>query len=114
MSAKTPGYAITSVCSECPYRKDVPVGRFPPERFLALAVTVKQGFGPIFACHKTTEGKDNACAGYLLTEGTENFNVRIAVIRGAVDLKKVKSEYPLYESYAAMAIANGVDPERLK
>jgi hypothetical protein len=113
MKEKAQGYAMTSICSACPWRKDVPVGVFPPERFIALAATVKQDFGPVFACHKTTEGQDSACVGYLLTEGTENFNVRIASIRGALDMKKLKSEYPLYATFKEMALANGVAPEDL-
>ena len=106
------GFAQTTPCSECPWRKDVAPGRFPPERYIALRRTAQQGFGnPIFACHKTTEGRDNACVGFLLVEGDQNFQVRMAVITGRLDYGKLKSPYPLYESYAELAAANGVEQD---
>lgn len=103
------GFDQTQPCAECPWRKDVPPGRFPPERYVALRRTAQQGFGnPIFACHKTSEGQDNACVGFLLVEGDQNFQVRMAIIRGRLDPTRLKSPYPLFGSYAEMAAANGV------
>lgn len=104
-------FRATRTCAECPWRKDVPVGRFPPERFERLRSTVQQGFGqPVFACHKSTEGKDVACVGFLLVEGCQNFAVRLAIIRGDVDFSKLEATGPLFEDYEAMAAANGVSP----
>lgn len=65
----------------------------------------------MFACHKTEEGREKACAGFLLVEGHNNFSVRYAVIRGAIDMDEIKATGPLYDSFAAMARANGYDPE---
>ena len=99
----------TVTCDECPWRKDVPVGRFPPSRYRALRRTVEQGFGPVFACHKTPEGRDSACVGYLLRDGMNNFRVRLAVIRGEVKPARLRAAGPLYENFEEMARANGVE-----
>jgi len=96
----------TETCAECPWRTDVPTGRFPPERFERLHRTVQQGFNPIFACHKTSEGHETACVGYLMVEGERNFAVRFALIEKAYDPRKLKATGPLYESYREMAEAN--------
>lgn len=95
-------------CDECPWRRDVPVGRFPPERYQSLRVTVQQGFGrPLFACHKSTEGKDVACAGYLLSDDSRaNFRVRLALIEGDFDPAAISARGPLFATYAEMEAAN--------
>ena len=41
-------------CAECPWRRDVPPGKFPPERFIALAHTAYDLAGHVFACHQWT------------------------------------------------------------
>lgn len=107
MSAKK--FCGTITCDECPWRTDVPVGKFPPERYIALANTCTgdDAFKPIFACHKSEEGKDVACVGYILSKhGQTNLAVRIALSRmGDVALKAAG---PLFSSFVAMASANGV------
>ncbi len=104
------GFLATTTCDQCPWRKDVEVGRFPPERFVQLRKTIEQGFGnPIFACHKTNEGKDQACVGFLMVDGGQNFAVRMAVNRGDLDFSKLVAKGPLYRNFAAMERAN--DPE---
>lgn len=102
----------TVTCDECPFLKSVPVGHFPPERFESLAGTSlgEDGWKPIFACHKSTEGSDVACVGYVLSDGGHtNFAVRIAAIQGRFDPGALRSTGPMYESYEAMALANGAD-----
>lgn len=111
--SKEQGYAITTCCDQCPWRKDVPVGRFPVSRFIRLQNTVQQDFGPLFACHKTVEGKEHACAGYLLVDGRNNFRVRMALIQGRINWERLKSPAPLYGSYREMALANGVPQRKL-
>lgn len=95
-------------CSNCPWRRDVPPGKFPPERFAQLANTVEQGFMPYFACHNSKEVNPVVCAGYLLGEGTNNFTVRVAVIQGRLDLSEISSDVPMFDKYSEMAAANGV------
>jgi Family of unknown function (DUF6283) len=107
------GFRRKETCEECPWRKDVPVGRFPEERFISLRKTAEQGFNkPIFACHKTSEGKGTqACVGYLLVAGHNNFAVRLASATGRFDHTQLKATGPLYESYEEMARANGVNQD---
>jgi Family of unknown function (DUF6283) len=105
-------FRATKTCDECPWRRDVPTGRFPPERFIKLRRTVEQGFSPIFACHKSQEGTDVACVGYLLRDGENNFIVRIAASDKAFDPMKLEATGPLYEGFEEMAQANGVRPRR--
>jgi hypothetical protein len=108
-SLKTSGYRLTKQCNECPWRKDVPTGRFSPERFAALLPSVEQGFGDMFACHKTTQDDPSACVGYLLSKESENnFRIRMAYARGKFDPSKLEASGPNYESYAEMATANGL------
>jgi hypothetical protein len=100
-------FAVKRTCDECPWRKDVPTGRFPPERYRALAHSCEQGFSrPVFACHKT-EGREKACAGFLLVEGFNNFIVRMAASAGRFDPNEITAAAPLYRSFRAMARANG-------
>ena len=108
------GFARIRPCDECPWRKDVAVGRFAPERFVALARTVARGAAhqvgqPVFACHKSHEGKDVVCAGFLLVDGGQNFTVRLALFQRRFDPAKLEATGPLYASYAEMAAANGVE-----
>lgn len=105
-SSKSPGFAATVTCDECPWRRDVPPGRFPASRFRDLRGTVQQGFMPMFACHKTSDGQTSACVGYLMVEGLQNFTVRLAVLNGRFNPDALRSAGPLYRSYAAMERAN--------
>lgn len=96
-------------CNECPWRTDVPTGRFKPERYRRLARSAEDLSGVLFACHKTAEGKEVACAGFLLRGATHNMAVRLARVGG--DLKDgdvSDGGLPLFNNYTEMAVANGV------
>jgi len=95
---------ISSPCSECPWRTDVPVGKFPPERFRTLARCAEDMSGVLFACHKSPEGGEFACAGFLLQSGAHNLLVRLS----RELFTDLRSAHPLFPTYRAMAIANGV------
>lgn len=106
-------------CNECPWRKDVPVGRFSPARYAALERTCQQRMAPVFACHKTKEGNDRACVGYLLRDGENNLRVRLWQIRSRhgdaapheqVSPETLSSPTKLYDSFYEMAEANGWRP----
>lgn len=78
-------------CDACPWRTDAEPGRFPPERWEALRSSSadEQGFGPdfegaLFACHKTPQAGERACAGWLAVEGANHPRVRLAVMTGAL------------------------------
>ena len=96
-------HAVTP-CAECPWRRDVPTGKFSAERFIALASTAYDLAGTVFACHMSKEEKEFACAGYLKQSAAHNMRVRMAHL----DLSKIKSPFKLFKTYRAMAIANGV------
>lgn len=99
-------------CNECPWRRDTPPGAFPEERYEALRETAGQPGSeaplgaPIFACHKSTEGKDEACAGWLATVGIEHIGIRLAIAMGRLPAETLKAgqDWPrLFDSYDEMA-----------
>lgn len=92
-------------CAECPWRTDVPAGKFPPERYVALASTAYDMASTVFACHMSKDGSEFACAGFILKSSVHNFRCRMA--RAPFD--EVRSPYPLFETYRELAVANGVD-----
>lgn len=94
-------------CAECPWRTDVPVGKFPAERFEALASTSYDLAGTVFACHMSKAGGEFACAGFILQSSTHNMACRLA----RMPFDDVSSPYPLFDTYRGMAIANGVDED---
>lgn len=99
-------------CPECPWRTDVEPGRFDRERFEALAATTYDMAQPIFQCHKTTDEKPAACAGFLLRGAMHNLSIRLGISQGVYDPTKVTDGgYPMFKNYREMAIANGVDPD---
>lgn len=92
-------------CAECPWRRDVKPGRFPPERFRQLAGTAYDMAVRVFACHKSPEGKEFACAGAIKRTG-HSLTLRMAKI----DPDEIRADGPLFEDFREMAVANGVDP----
>jgi len=97
-------------CAECPWRKDVTTGVFPPEAFRHSASTARDMADRTFGCHMSTTKAPTTCAGFLLMNAEHNLSVRLSLIRGDYDPRKVGSDAPLYGSYREMAIENGVDP----
>jgi hypothetical protein len=104
-------YARTRQCAECPWRRDVPTGRFPPRSFARLIQSCRQGWGRMFACHMSREGHEVACVGWLASEaanGPRLFPLRLALSRGDVDPDALVLDGPQFESFEAMCRANGV------
>lgn len=103
------------VCSECPFRVDTPPGQFPAERYEALRSTVGERGrevswdAPVFGCHKSAEGKEIACRGWLAVCGYEHIGIRIAVATGALEPEAIElpAEPELFETYDEMAEAQG-------
>lgn len=101
-------FAMKRTCAECPWRRDVPTGRFPPERYQSLESTCRPGGLPvIFACHKSPVGEEKACAGFLLVHGEDNNRCRLAAIQGRWRPGEQEAAGPLYTSFDEMAAANG-------
>jgi Family of unknown function (DUF6283) len=103
-------------CDECPWRRDVPPGKFPASRYTALAETTGEPGGeaallaPMFACHKTPDSGERACAGWLAVAGYGHLGVRLAVLRGQLkpDALSPRPGWPeLFASYAEMAETQG-------
>lgn len=103
-------------CRECPFRRDVEPGQFTAERFTALADTVGRPGAeahlgaPMFACHKTPEGKEQACAGWLAVCGSEHIGVRVAVAWGELPAESLApgDGWPeLFTTYDEMAERQG-------
>lgn len=99
-------------CDACPWRKDAVPGRFTEERWAALVATSDTGRGsaglgdPLFACHKTEEGAERACAGWLAQEGGGHIAVRVAVVQGHLPVEALTpgKDWPeLHETFAQAA-----------
>lgn len=101
-------------CPECPWTISTPPGQFPESRYDALACTTgapgrEARFGsPLFACHKSHEGKDVPCAGWLAAVGIESITVRLLVCQGRLPASVLKpgDDWPeLFASYEEIAEA---------
>ncbi|MCV7208359.1 hypothetical protein H7J75_06775 [Mycolicibacterium canariasense] len=60
----------------------------------------------MFACHKSVEGRDEACAGWLAAAGAEHLGVRLAVVTGRLPAEYLTPNqgWPeLFDSYDEMA-----------
>jgi len=87
------------------------VGEFPAEAFRHSASTAYDMSDHTFACHQSGKEKPATCAGFLLRGATHNLAVRLGYMRGRFQGDVTDGGHELHESYRAMAIANGVDPE---
>lgn len=95
-------------CPGCPWVK-ANDGSFPAEAFSHSANTAYDMAEKRFGCHESGTSRPATCAGFLLRGADHNLAVRLDILRGRIDLSKVREgDRELHESYAAMAIANGV------
>lgn len=99
-------------CAECPWRRDTQVGDFPAEAFRISARTAYDCSERVFGCHMSGIQRPQVCAGFLLANADNNIAVRLAQIRGHLDMDDIHAGgAELYNSYREMAVANGVDPD---
>lgn len=98
-------------CAECPWRKDSPIGAFPPDAYKRSANTAYDMSDHTFACHMSGKHKPATCAGFLLRGAEHNLSYRLALMNGDIDPDQITTTVDLYNSYREMAIANGVDPD---
>lgn len=101
---------MPSPCAACPWRKDVAPGEFRAERYRKLAASAYDRSFVIFACHKSKEGGEIACAGFLERGADHNLAVRLAYM-GRLEFKDRSGGLELHEDYRALAVANGVEPD---
>jgi hypothetical protein len=99
-------------CEQCPWRRDVPTGEFPVSAYKHSATTSYDLAETTFSCHMAGRDKPATCAGFLLRGADHNLAVRLALFaRRYNPLRVHDSGLPLFESYRAMAIANGVSAD---
>ena len=108
-------------CAECPFRRDVKPGQFPACRYEALRETAgkpgaEAGFSaPVFACHKTREGREEACAGWLAVAGYGHLGIRLAVAMRRLPgsaLEPGEGWPDLFGSYDEMAAVQAAGQEQ--
>jgi len=114
-------YRKNGPCGDCPWREDVEPGQFETCRFDALKSTSTQPEDiasvedvlsqRMFACHQTKEGREQACAGWLVVAAVQgNLRVRLALATGDLPREAVEPGPdwpPLFSSYEAMAERQG-------
>lgn len=103
-------------CTECPWRVDVEPGQFPPERYEALRDTTGRPGdeaplgAPMFACHKSPEGREFVCAGWQASVGLDNIQARLSASQGRIDPEGFRPgpDWPeLHASYEALEAHHG-------
>lgn len=104
-------------CQEGPWSKDTPPGQFPASRYEQLRTTSQQEDGqqpgpsaPLFACHKTPEGREAACAGWLAAVGHQHVGVRVAIAERRLSWQALsrRADWPeLFDSFPEMAARQG-------
>ena len=97
-------------CPTRPWRVDA-VGEFPAEAFRHSAPTAYDAAMNVFACHASGVKRGKTCAGFLLRGADHNLGVRIGYATGRYAGDVTDGGHELHESYRAMAVANGVDPD---
>ena len=97
-------------CGTCPWRKDVPPGRFEANAFRLLADTAYDQSERVFQCHASPDAAPRLRAGFLARGAEHNLAVRLATITGRLAPKDRSGALELYDDYRAMARANGVPP----
>jgi len=97
-------------CVTCPWKKSV-VGEFPAEAFRHSARTAYDMSEHAFACHESGVKRPSVCAGFLLKGAEHNLKVRLGRMQGKFKDDVTDGGEELFESYRAMAVANGVEAD---
>jgi hypothetical protein len=67
----------------------------------------------MFACHKSAEGNEIACAGWLAVVGYENITVRLLLATGDLTMPEPDETWPpLFDSYDEMASTQALESSR--
>lgn len=105
-------------CNNCPWRKDAEPAYWHPDHFTSIWDSCQDdGVGQML-CHKATklppeQQSKLLCRGWLIVLGTDAIGVRLALMRKTItsaDLDPASGCPPLYETFADMVRAQGIDP----
>lgn len=96
-------------CAECPWKRKTPTHKFPAEAFRRLAYSAYDMSLQVFTCHMSSEATPAVCAGFLL-QCEHNLSIRLAQLKGDLDVERIRADAPLFSNFKEMAVANGVDP----
>lgn len=102
----------TKPCASCPWVRantaaDIPSFSLELAESLAECCPNENGMGPdfdakLFACHKSAEGAEFACAGWLASVGRAHPMVRLAVMMNELDVEALApgKDWPdMHETY---------------
>ncbi len=103
----------TRPCGNCPWRVGSDTATIPgfgvPLMQNLARTCVGDGIA-LMACHKSTEGDDVVCAGFVLSVGMDSIALRIAASRGTIDPQRFEANGELHPDFPAMLRAHGVKP----
>lgn len=105
-------------CSDCPWRRDAPVGHWHPDHFEQIWHGCQDDGMEIMLCHKAAklpeaERKNLPCRGWILVMGFAAIGVRLLMSIGRItpsELEPTPKCPELYESFEAMVLAQGLEP----
>lgn len=85
-------FALTKQCSSCPWRVDVDPAReipgYSPDKHEGLFTCAERGV--IMACHKSPEGEDFACVGWLAHELGPGNNIPLRIKASHANLGRLE------------------------
>ena len=101
-------------CDNCPWRKDAPPGHWDPAHFRDIWRNCQDDGHALMLCHKSkpAEKIEIPCAGAVVVLGFKSIGIRIAALRGKLDVDAYASDVPLFPTFLAMLRANGIRPPK--
>jgi hypothetical protein len=85
------------------------IPNYEPEKAACLARSCRDDGAHVMACHKSREGAEFPCAGFILQVGTDAIGVRLGVTFGQIRLDDYEpGPEPLHATFEAMHCAQGV------
>jgi Family of unknown function (DUF6283) len=106
---------VNAPCPTCPWRRssavggaDIPGFSIDLMRGLENTVGDEDAFRPMMACHYSLDGGEKICVGYVAREGWTNLAVRLAAIRGELNVDAIDREcadLDLWPSFGEMLAA---------
>ena len=100
-------------CDNCPWRKSTDphtqIPNYRVEMAENLAHTCRDDGMAVMACHKTTEGKELACVGFVLQVGVESIGVRLRFFGGDSPDNYEVGDADLYNTFEEMHEAHEID-----